>query len=283
MKALRIAKLNFLHWRNNPKYITALLYLLLYSYDRIHGLVNYATALGSQVSPWTFPFMPCMGASFLPIMLGYVLLISDAPFCTMQQRFIMQRTGKRIWMTGQLLYILAMSIGFTILLWLLSWIWLLPKLEWSKDWGNVLRTAAINGIPSTFGVYMDISYSIIKNTDPRALTLWCASSMIAVCFLVGVIMTALNLWFRKGWGAVFIAAVTAISLIPDYSSQNPGPIRMILWISPLNWMDYSLMGHSEQYLPSHAFAILCPALLGLGLSMLLLLTIGKCNVEIDKE
>lgn len=283
MKELRVAKLDFLHWRSNPKYFTAIIYLLLYSYDRVHGLVDYAAELGSFISPWVFPFMPCMGASFLPIMLGYVLLVSDAPFRTRQQRFVMQRTGKRTWIAGQLLYILAVSMGFTILMWVLSWIWLLPQLQWSRDWGAVLRTAALNGVPSVFGVYMEIPYTIIKNTNPITVTLWYAGVMTAVCFLFGVIMAACNLWLRKGWGAIFIAALSAISLIPDYSAQNPGPIRMILWISPLNWMDYSLMGHSEQYLPSHAFAILCPALLGVGLSALMLLTIGKCDVETDKE
>lgn len=283
MKVLRIAKLDFLHWRSNPKYLTAILYLLLYSYDRVHGLANYAAELASPISPWVFSFLPCMGASFLPIMLGYVLLVSDAPFRTRQQRFVMQRTGKRAWIAGQLMYILEISVGFTILLWIFSWIWLLPQLEWSWDWGTVLRTAALNGVPSTFGVYMEIPYAIIKNTNPIAVTLWCASSMIAVCFLIGVIMAACNLWLHKGWGAIFIVALTAISLVLDVSAQNPGPIRFILWVSPLNWLDYSLMGHTEQYLPSHAFGILCPAVLGVGMSILMLLTIGKCDVETDKE
>lgn len=70
-----------------------------------------------------------------------------------------------------------------------------------------------------------------------------------------------------------------MSLILDYSAQNPGPIRKILWVSPLNWMNYSLMGHREQLLPSHAYGILCPLLLGLILSGLMVMTIGKCNVE----
>lgn len=283
MQAFRIAQLNFLHWKKNPKYSAAILYLILYSYNRLYGLGDYAASLGYSVSPWVFPFMPCMGSSFLPFMLGYVLLISDAPFRTRQQRFIIQRTGKRAWILGQLLYILAVSICFTLLMWILSWLWLLPHLEWNCDWGRVIRTASLNGIPGTFGVYMEIPYTIIKNTHPFEVMIWSIGSMIAICFLIGIIMAACNLWLRKGWGAIIIATLTAISLVLDGSAQNPGPIRYILWISPLNWMDYSLMGHTEQYLPSHAFAILCPALLGLALSILMFLTIGKCNVETDKE
>ena len=283
MRELRIVKLNLLHWKSDPKYLTAILYLLLYSYDRLHGLVDYAASLENPISPWVLPFMPCMGASFLPIMLGFVLLISDAPFRTSQQQFVMQRTGKRAWITGQLLYILAVSFGFALIMWVLSWIWLIPQLKWNSDWGSVLRTATMNGVPGVFHVYVEFPYSIVKNTNPITVTLWCLGTISMVCFLLGVIMAACNLWLRKGWGAFLIAALTAISLILDHSAQNPGPIRFILWLSPLNWMDYSLMGHSEQFLPSHAYGILCPALLGLGLSILLILTIGKCNVETDKE
>ncbi len=283
MREFRIAKLDFLYWRSNPKYFVAISYCVLYSYNLLHGIGYYAASLGSAVSPWVLPFMSCMGASFLPIMLGFILLISDAPFRTRHQQFVMQRTGKRAWILGQLLYILAVSLGFALMMWLLSWVWLIPELKWSGDWGAVIRTAAMNGIPRTFHVYMDFPYALVKNTDPIAVTLWNIGSVSAVCFFLGTAMAACNLWLRKGVGAILIAALSTISLILDYSSQNPGPIRMILWISPLNWMDYSLMGHSGQFLPSHAYGILCPALLGLGLSALMVLTIGKCNVETIKE
>ncbi len=38
-------------------------------------------------------------------------------------------------MGGQLLYILFTSVAFTAVLWLLSWVFLLPNLEWGADWG----------------------------------------------------------------------------------------------------------------------------------------------------
>lgn len=281
MKELRICKLNFLHWAEDPKYAVALVYLVLYSYNRIYALGAVAQEWGEKITPWLLPFMPCYMSSFLPYMLGFVLLVSDAPFRTRQQGLMMQRVGKRAWLSGQILYILAVSVGFTALLFVLSWIWFLPNMEWTADWGAVLRTAAINGGISS--VYMEFPYSVIKNTDAISVTLWCACSMMAVCFLLGIIMAACNLWLRKGIGAFFIAVVCAISLILDFNSQNPGPIRYLLWISPLNWMDYSLMGYTERYLPSRAFAIYAPALLGLGIAVMLWLTIGKCNIDTDKE
>ena len=284
MKELRIAKLNFFYWLSNPKYFLVLLYLILYSYNRIQDLGRLARDLNTSVSPWVFPFLPGLGAGFLPMMLGFVLLVSDAPFRTRLQGLVMQRAGKRAWLSGQLLYILIVSIAFTALMWVLSWIWLLPELSWDEDWGVMLTSLAINGgVPPGYDVWLKFSYDVIKNTSPLAVTAWCAASMSSICFLLGVIMSACNLWLAKGWGAVLIATLTAISLIPDTKSFNPGPIRYILWISPLNWMDYSLMGHQSQYLPSHTFAICGPLALGIGLCGILLLTIGRCNIQTDGE
>lgn len=201
MKELRIAKLNFLHWKSDPKYAVVIVYLILYSFERLNGLVAFARDLGATIHPWVFPFMPCYGTGFLPLMLGFVLLISDAPFRTRQQGLIMQRTGKRAWLAGQLLYLFFVSLGFTVLMWVLSWLWLLPELDWGMDWGKVLSTAAITSVPLKYRVDLEFPYTVLKNTNPLTVTLWCATAMTAVCFLLGVIVAASNLWLQKGWGA----------------------------------------------------------------------------------
>ena len=78
MKLFRIAKLNLLHWHRNHQYAVVLLYLIFYGFNRFRGLAYYASDLGVKITPWVFPFLPCMGASFLPFMLGH--LGSDAYF-----------------------------------------------------------------------------------------------------------------------------------------------------------------------------------------------------------
>lgn len=86
--------------------------------------------------------------------------------------------------------------------------------------------------PGEYGVYMQFPYTVMKNMDPLCVTLWCATAMIAICFLLGVITTACNLWLRKGCGATFMATIAAISVIPNLRAINPGPIKLVLWISP---------------------------------------------------
>ncbi len=283
MKKIQIIGINFLNWQQDPKYITAFLYLIFYTYARIHGLVDYSRSLGYPITPWVFPFLPGSGACFLPLMLSFVLLISDAPFRTKQQIFIIMRIGKRTWLIGQLIYLLLVSICFTITLWLLSWLWLLPEINWVNDWGKVLSTAAVVGGHGKYGVSFSIQYAVMKNTDPFTVTCWCAAVMVCVCYMLGVIMAASNLWLRKGCGAAIISALIAVSVIPNMFAIDPGAIKMFIWLSPLTWMDRSLMGNVGQYLPSYSYGIFAPLVIGLIISAILIHTIGKCNIESDKE
>lgn len=265
------------------KYAAIAAYLVFYTYDRLHGLAAYASDLGHKISPWLFPFLPSMGSIFLPLMLAYILLISDAPFRTGLQQFILFRTGKRTWMAGQLLYLLAVSVGFTLLLWVLSLIWILPEVTWSSEWGPVLITAARTGGHAPYGVFVQIDYAMMKNVKPLEVSLWCTGVMISVCYFLGVLMTGCNLWGKKGVGTVLVSAMVTLGVIPSIFNSDPGPVKLLNWISPLTWMDRRLMGFTGQYLPSYSYGIVAPALLGLAGSVLLLLTVGKCSVEIEKE
>lgn len=283
MKQLRIVKLGFLQWRQNPKYFVSVLFLIMFAYNRLNGMTAYARALGAKVTPFLFPFLPHWMITYLPLMLAFVLLISDAPFRTRQQQFVVLRTGKRAWISGQLLYILAVSIGFTLLLWVLSWIWMLPELDWSSQWGPVMTTAAMTGGYASYDVGLAIDYSVMKNTDPVTVTLWCMAATAAVCFFLGTVMTACNLWLKKGWGTVIVSALLAIGVIPQNNLSTPGLMKMFLWISPLSWTDWAKMGHTNVGLPSRSYGILAPLILGTVLSIVLIATIHKCNLETDKE
>lgn len=234
------------------------------------------------VTPWLMPFFLCTAHRFLPVMILFLLLISDAPFRTRQQSFVILRTGKRVWLKGQLLYLLLVSIGYTALIWLFSWVWYLPELTWEPNWGNALRTASQGIDPAVFGVYLNFPYRIIKNSNPIKVSLWCCAVMILVCYMLGVIMTACNLWLKKGAGAVIDSALVGISLIPEYFMIDPGVIKMTIWFSPVSWMDRALMGNSSENLPSYAYGIWAPALIAILLTISLILTIGNCNIDTDK-
>lgn len=282
MKLLRSCKLNVLQWRNSPKYVIVLLYMILYMWYITHGFVDFGRELGYPVRPWLFPILPASPENFIPVFLAFAFLVSDAPFRNRQQQFVLLRVGKGAWIGGQLLYVLLSSVTFTAVLWLLSWIFLLPNLEWGDDWGAVLTTAAVL---EGQGAYtpLQVVYGCIKGISPTVATLWVAGVMVAVCFLLGMIMVLCNLWTRKGVGAVVVCGFIILPFLISIFAHTPYFQKRLLWISPVSWLDRSLMGNSHQNLPSYTYAAWMPIGLSIALGLLITGTIHRCNLDTQGE
>lgn len=199
MKLLRCCKLNVLQWRIQPKYFLCVVFLTLHMWNLLHGLNDYATALGYRIHPWIFPFLPDTNWNFTVMLLLFVLMICDAPFRNGQQQFVLLRVGKQRWIAAQLLYLLFLSVLFTVFLWVLSWVFLWPNLEWAGDWGKVLQTAARTGAHGDYANVI-LSPQMIKGTTPAVVTVWTGCMMIGVCFLLGEVVLLCNLWCQKGLG-----------------------------------------------------------------------------------
>ena len=86
MKLLRCCKLNVLQWRIQPKFFLCVVFLTLHMWNLLHGLNDYATALGYRIHPWIFPFLPDTNWNFTVMLLLFVLMICDAPFRNGQRK-----------------------------------------------------------------------------------------------------------------------------------------------------------------------------------------------------
>lgn len=282
MKLLRATRINLLRWSSDLKYPTVLLYIVLYMYQLIGNIGGYARELGVKIHPWLFPFLLRNGIVICPLMLGFLLMISDAPFRNRQQQFVLLRIGKRVWMGGQILYLLLLSVVFTLLLYLLSVVYILPEISFSTEWGGFLTTIAVNGLPSKYGA-VDASYGVIRNATPIEVTLWSLISLTLVCFLLGMVMLLCNLWVRKGVGTTICSAMVIMPLLTQAFQNSPYIYRYLTWITPMNWPDRSIMGYTGRNLPSYAYGIYMPLILSLILAFIAIATVHRCNLDTDKE
>lgn len=277
MKVFKCFKLNFLQWRLHPKYALCGIYVVLRMWSIFMGMGEYVKAIGFPLHPWLFAFLPADTMHFATLILPFVLIISDAPFRNRQQQFVLQRTGKVTWVSGQLLFLFMTSVLYTFIIWVLSWLVVLPYTEWGMDWGIALNTAAQTKEHAQYANVM-LEYYAIKGATPLEATAWVAFSMIFVFFVMGEIMVLCNLWTKKGIGPAIVSAFVTLSMVLGYLKKTLFP-REVVWISPVSWMDRSLMGQTGQNLPSYGYA----AGMLIGLSILLgaviLLTIHKCNLE----
>lgn len=283
MKLLRLCKINFIQWRINPKYLAIFLYIGLTLWNQTRGYVAYCRDVGYSVRPWLFPLLPGMTQNFTLIYISFVMLLSDAPFRNRQQQLVLQRVGKRSWIMGQLAYLFLACLVFTALVWLFSWLFQLPVLAWGTDWGPVLNTVA--NTPPSRAVYNiePINYGCMKGATPLEAMAWVFPMMVGVSFLLGEIVVLCNLWLKKGVGSVIAGGFALLPMVVSLLIRTPYAGRMLLWISPLSWLNRSLMGSANQGLPSYGYAAGMTVGLCILLGLVIICTIHRCNLETDKE
>lgn len=217
----------------------------------------------------------------MPVYLSFVVLISDAPFRSRQQQFVLLRAGKRNWIMGQLLYIVVLSVVFTAALWFFSWVFLIPRVRWSLNWGPILTTVATRNLNLEI-VLMPVSYEIMMNVTPLAATAWAAFMMIGVNILLGEIVMVCNLWAKKGLGAVIATLLVLMPFLLVIMQSTPYNVKRLLWVSPVSWINRSTLLNSNQHMPGFLYA----ACMTVGLDVLLgavsITTIHKCNLDTEE-
>lgn len=281
-KLFRITRINLAQWRIDPKYLFVLLYTGLYLWYCLRGMRDYAKDLNTTIHPWVFPFLMRGGSVICPLMLGFAILIADAPFRNGQQQFILLRTGKIYWMAGQILYLFLLSVFFTAFMYLMSVLCAIPQLRLSTEWGSFLTTIAVSGFPGKYG-NLSTTYSIMKGASPISATLWAFTVFTLVCFFLSMVMLLCNLWVGKGVGIVLVSTAIILPKIMTVFQAKPYIYRYLTRISPLSWPDRSAMGHTGQYLPSYAYGILMPLFLSVLLAAVAMATVQKCNLDMNKE
>jgi len=161
----------------------------------------------------------------------------------------------------------------------LSWVFLWPNLEWAGDWGKVLQTAARTGAHGDYANVI-LSPQMIKGTTPAVVTVWTGCMMIGVCFLLGEVVLLCNLWCQKGLGtAIAVGLVIVHSVIRMFSYFRY--YHVWTWFSPVSWMDYSLMGHTNQNMPSYAYGIGMVLGLSILLGTLSIATVHQCKIDAE--
>lgn len=123
------------------------------------------------------------------------------------------RVGRKCWALGQIGGIFIRSIVLTVVAVICTILPLLPDIEWSNEWGKLLRTAATTRALTQFDSSVFIYYEIFSEFSPLQLIgleiLLCA----CICTFIGVLMFLLSLFLNK-IAAVAGGLALAIALFP---------------------------------------------------------------------
>lgn len=87
-------------------------------------------------------------------LMGLMLLI-DAPLTDETQRYIIARAGRGAWGRGQVLYTVAMSAVYVLIVALALLLFQLPWAEWSSGWSGGLEALVKDGLYEQYDTMLD--------------------------------------------------------------------------------------------------------------------------------
>lgn len=275
-KATHVCMHSFRKLIQNPRTLVILILLSILIIDLEKSLLNLSRSVDVPITPWIFPFVMSTYTVSPLIMFGIILLFCDAPFFDQNYPYTMIRSGRSVWVSGQLLYIgLATLCYFTAVI-LLSIIFITPNILFSDNWGKVISTLAQTNMGTQFLVPLSFPYAIIAVYTPaEAMLLTLLMSWLGGV-LVGLLTFLANLLFKRGVGSALSVFFVLFTMFTVNGSGN-----LLYYVSPLNWLDINALDITgTSSCPSIMYAVVCFVVIIAVLTLLSMLTMKKRDIKV---
>lgn len=251
------AHANFRKWHKNPRIVLCFLLAFVFCFLLSDKVMQFAesqdtTLQGLEAFIWTFGDPQ----SVLAISILLLLLFSDMPNLSNEVLYFIVRTDRRVWMLGQILYLITASFCFMLFI-LAATVFLSASRAYPANlWSD---TAAILGY-SDIGQALAVPafVKVLELTDPYRCTMHIFFLMTGYAVTMAGVILLLNL-FRSHAGTIGGVLFSAFGLLlnPEMVAEWFGisleQIRFanILcgWISPLNHATYYMHSFGYDNLP----------------------------------
>lgn len=248
---------NFRQWRYNPQIILAFGIGFVISFllsDKVVAFAKEHDTVLQILEPFIWTFGDA--GSILTISLCFLLLFSDMPNLNNEVPFFLVRTSRKVWMAGQILYMVCTTFLFLVFILFSTCVLAGAKAYPANLWSD---TAAILGY-SDIGEEIAIPafVKILELSFPYTCMLHIFGLLLGYSLVLAGIILYLNLWKTRGGmvgGIVFSAFGMIVS--PDIISKWFGfskgqeTLANIIfgWISPLNHATYYMHNFGYDNLP----------------------------------
>ena len=238
------------------------------------------------------PFIWCFadGASILFASLALLLPLSQMPRLDAPASFLIFRSGRRSWVTGQVLTAVVLSTLYTLLLLLGTCIFTVGNVFFENRWSD---TAAVMSFsPQQFDVALNVVRRTVKQTDPYSCVLAVILLMAQYMLFLSMASLFVSLLFGKQAG---ISAVIGISLFSWLLTPSrfevwfglDEQLRYIAnlwaaWVSPLQHAAYTMHSFGYDRLPTFAQTHLLMGGINLLLILLCMRAAGRVQFSFQK-
>lgn len=220
-------------WIKKPEIYMTVLCLFIFMQAKVQPLRMLIEEAQTAATPYLFPFLFSDGQMTFFIMMGCVILFSDAPFLDSGYAAALMRTGRKKWAGGQIFYILCTSFGYLLMVFLLSLISLWPDISWKNQWGSIWQTLAQTDAGYQIRLELDVPYRILVDYQPFQAVAMQFFIAWLVCVFLGLLLFAGNFHLGKKAG-IGIAAfcVLMVTRVRSYDA-------FVSWLVPVHWVNLS--------------------------------------------
>lgn len=239
-------------------------------------IVSLAKIFGTPMQifePFIFSFAD--GDSVLFASLALLLPLSQIPTLTAPASYLIFRSGKKSWVTGQMLTVVLVSIFYSFFLLFTTALFTIGNCSFANRWSDT--ATVLSFAPYQFDVALNIVRRTVKYTTPGS----CAAAIFILTSLYMTFLSLINLLLslrfgkRAGMNAVVILSFICYILTPDrfmvWLNVPDEKFKSVAnlaaaWISPLQHCTYTMHSFGYDRLPTFGQSYL---IIG-GISLLLL-------------
>lgn len=232
------------------KFYLVVIMLFLFIRSNLEPIRYFSQTVGIGITPYTFAIL--MNGMLFPalVLIGFLVLICDAPFIQQGYLFLVARSGKVMWGIGECLFLLTTSFFYAIIICLFSVINLLPYIEWKTEWGKAILTLMRTDASSQFDIN-DWNPVIVNNYTASEANLKTFFLMLLLLWGISLLVFAINYAFKNHFGIVFGILV----IFFDLALYNLFSVQYYKF-SLVSLMKLSVVTGVEKWSPTFSYALL---------------------------
>lgn len=256
-QAFRIAGQNFSGWGKNPRiwmtFLLAAVLCLMLSDQIISRAVKYETIL-QVFEPFIWTYGDASSVMLSSLLL--ILLFADMPFISQATPYWLVRTKRKVWLAGQIIYVILATAIYNIFLAAMLGIMGAPFSFTGNVWSE---TAAMLGYGGGESITVPVSIKTMESSTPYGCAAVVFGLVLLYTLFIAVLMLFLNLTAGNMAGVIGAFAVSLYGLLlnPDmlrklfHFTENQAYRANVLcgWLSPLNHAAFPMHSFGYDYLP----------------------------------
>lgn len=230
-KTLAVLKYHVIVQIRSVKTLVVMFMLFLYIRSLLDPVNTFLEEVGVKIHPFVFPELANDFVVQVVLLLGFLVLVCDAPFMKKGYLFIVSRSGKSNFVIGQSLFLLMYSVLYTLSIWLFSVINLLKNMKWESDWGKAIMTLAKTDAGMQYDIGTGWNQVVVSNYTPIEATIKTMILFILGLWFIALVVYFMN-YFLKNYtgiiaGVIIIFFDISINNVFDPSLYKFSPASLI--------------------------------------------------------